>query len=155
LTIRREQTYQGGNGMNNKNPILIPLIVTVFILTGGVTHHLFAHGEPHSKQDLKLFQMAYKKAVDKGYKIFHDASLGTTGQSCDMCHPDASNTHPETYPKYQTQIKRVIGLRDMINWCILNPLKGEELAADSDEMIALEAYITDQRKGAALDGGKH
>jgi hypothetical protein len=24
--------------------------------------------------------------------------------SCDMCHPDAANTHPETYPKFQPQL---------------------------------------------------
>ena len=23
-----------------------------------------------------------------------------------MCHPDAANTHPETYPKYQVQLQR-------------------------------------------------
>ena len=30
---------------------------------------------------------------------------GTIGVSCDMCHPDAANTHPETYPKYQVQLQ--------------------------------------------------
>jgi len=30
-----------------------------------------------------------------------------------MCHPDAANTHPETYPKYQVQLQRVALLRDM------------------------------------------
>lgn len=127
----------------------------LLVLAGGVFCQAFAHGEPHSKQDLKLFDMAFKKAVDQGYKIFHDPKLGTTGQSCDMCHPDAANTHPETYPKYQTQIKKVIGLRDMINWCIKNPLEGEELAPDSNKMIALEAYITSTRKGVPLAPGKH
>jgi hypothetical protein len=39
-----------------------------------------------------------------GSSVFHDATeLGSTiGVSCDMCHPHAANTHPETYPKYQT-----------------------------------------------------
>ncbi|NLE36697.1 MAG: hypothetical protein GX621_01580 [Pirellulaceae bacterium] len=75
--------------------------------------------------------------------------------SCDMCHPHASNTHPETYPKYQTQMGRVVLLRDMINWCIENPVRGEKLEPDSPEMRALEAYITSQRKGVELDYGKH
>jgi len=150
--IKRDK---GGIGMTIKKGILTSLCITALIVFAGYTGIVFAHGQPHSAQDLKLFEMAYQKAVDQGYKIFHDAKLGTTGQSCDMCHPDAANTNPETYPKYQTQIKKVIGLRDMINWCILNPLKGKELAPDSEEMIALEAYITNQRKGTPLAPGKH
>ncbi|MCJ7808813.1 MAG: hypothetical protein MUP26_00995, partial [Desulfobulbaceae bacterium] len=75
--------------------------------------------------------------------------------SCDMCHPNASNTHPETYPKFQKQLGKVVALRDMINWCIENPLEGKPLALDDSKMIALEAYITWERKGTPLDAGKH
>ncbi|WP_216611688.1 hypothetical protein [Myxococcus xanthus] len=46
--------------------------------------------------------------VDEGHRVFHAAQAigGTVGISCDMSHPDASNTHPETYPKYQVQLGR-------------------------------------------------
>jgi 3',5'-cyclic AMP phosphodiesterase CpdA len=67
----------------------------------------------------------------------------------------ASNTHPETYPKFQTQLKKVALLRDMVNWCILNPLEGKELAHDDPRMKALEAYILSERTGKALAIGKH
>ena len=52
-----------------------------------------------------LWKREEKKWIDEGYKAFHNAKAlgGTIGVSCDMCHPDASNTHPETYPKYQAQ----------------------------------------------------
>jgi hypothetical protein len=65
------------------------------------------------------------KFIEEGKEIFHspDKLGGTIGVSCDMCHPDAVKTHPETYPKYQTQLQRVARLRDMINWCIENPVK--------------------------------
>ncbi len=56
--------------------------------------------------------------------------------------------------RWMTQGK-VIGLREMINWCLQNPLEGEPLALDSKEMIALEAYATWERRGVALDPGKH
>ena len=46
-------------------------------------------------------------------------------------------------------------LRDMINWCIENPLEGPKLADNDPKMKALEAYILDQRKGVALEAGKH
>ena len=66
-----------------------------------------------------------------------------------MCHPDAANTHPETYPKYQVQLQRVALLRDMIDWCIENPVKGPTLAPNDPKLRALEAYILAQRKGVA------
>jgi thiosulfate dehydrogenase len=43
----------------------------------------------------------------------------------------------------------------MVNWCILNPLEGKELAADDAKMVALEAYILAQRSGKPLAAGKH
>ena len=72
-----------------------------------------------------------------------------------MCHPNAANTHPETYPKFQVQLGRVALLRDMINWCIENPVKGKPLADDDRKLRALEAYILAQRRGTPLDFGKH
>jgi cytochrome c len=95
--------------------------------------------------------------VEQGKKVFHSAKLlgGTIGVSCDMCHPDAANTHPETYPKYQEQLQRVALLRDMINWCIENPVKGKTLDPNDPKLRALEAYILAQRKGVPLAYGKH
>jgi cytochrome c len=72
-----------------------------------------------------------------------------------MCHPDASNTHPETYPKFQIEMKKVALLRDMVNWCIQNPLEGQPLAESDPRMKALEAYILTQRPGVPLEPGKH
>ena len=64
-------------------------------------------------------------------------------------------TSTETYPKYQTQLQRVALLRDMINWCIENPIKGKPLSPDDPRLRALEAYIISQRNGTALAYGKH
>jgi hypothetical protein len=98
-----------------------------------------------------------ERFVQEGNRIFHDPKLvgGTIGVSCDMCHPNASNTHPETYPKFQVQLGRVALLRDMINWCIGNPVKGRALTDDDDRLRALEAFIYAQRKGVKLDYGRH
>jgi len=43
----------------------------------------------------------------------------------------------------------------MINWCIQNPLEGKPLALDDPKMIALEAYLTWERRGVKLAPGKH
>ena len=72
-----------------------------------------------------------------------------------MRHPNASNTHPETYPKYHVRLQRMALLRDMIDWCIENPAKGRTLSADDPRLRALEAYILAQRNGIALVYGKH
>jgi cytochrome c len=110
-----------------------------------------------SERDEQIWQASTDQFVQEGKRIFHDAQAlgGTIGVSCDMCHPDAANTHPETYPKYQVQLGRVALLRDMINWCIENPVRGKPLPDGDDKIKALEAYILAQRKGTVLEYGKH
>ncbi len=112
-------------------------------------------GQEHTKRERQIWGAEVDRLVAKGYKIFHSQITGTNGISCDMCHPDATNTHPETYPKFQTQLKKVALLRDMINWCIEKPLEGKPLPDGSEEMKALEAYILSARKGMPLESGKH
>jgi hypothetical protein len=116
-------------------------------------HTYGAFGE----RDERIWQAETERFVQEGHRVFHDAKAfgGTIGVSCDMCHPDAANTHPETYPKFQVQLGRVALLRDMINWCIQNPSRGKPLADDDPRLKAMEAYILAQRKGAALEFGKH
>lgn len=111
----------------------------------------------HDKRDLLLWARETEKFVVEGSRIFHSADLlgSTVAVSCDMCHPHASNTHPETYPKYQTQLGRVVLLRDMIHWCIENPVRGTHLDPDDPAMRALEAYIMAQRSGTPMNYGKH
>jgi thiosulfate dehydrogenase len=108
-------------------------------------------------RDYKVWKNETDNFVAEGKRIFHsDKELGgTIGVSCDMCHPDASNTHPETYPKYQVQLQKVALLRDMINWCIENPVKGKAFDPNDPKLRALEAYILAQRKGVPLNYGKH
>jgi len=111
----------------------------------------------YTERDLLTWTQETEKFVLEGSRIFHSANLlkSTTSVSCDMCHPHAANTHPETYPKFQTQMGRVVLLRDMINWCIDNPVRGERLEPDDPRMRALEAYIMAQRSGTEMNYGKH
>jgi len=111
-------------------------------------------GEPTPREQA-IWKAELDKLVAEGDRLFHSDELGTNGVACAMCHPNAANTHPETYPKFQTQLKKVAMLRDMVNWCILNPLEGKELAANDPKLMAVEAYILSQRRGKPLDAGKH
>jgi thiosulfate dehydrogenase len=116
-------------------------------------------GQPtkFTKRDELIWKREQEKWIEEGYKNFHDAKAlgGTIGVSCDMCHPNASNTHPESYPKFQTQLKKVALLRDMINWCIENPGKGKPLPENDPRLRSVEAYILSARTGVATAPGKH
>jgi len=107
-------------------------------------------------QDVQVWKNETYKMAVYGSTVFHSGDeLGSEiAVSCDMCHPRAANTHPESYPKFQPQLGRVALLRDMINWCIEHPVRGKVLAPDDPKMRALEAYIIAQRKGVSLDYGK-
>ena len=105
--------------------------------------------------DVERWQAEYMSVVADGRALWGSPDLGTNAVACGQCHPNGANTHPETYPKFQQQLGRVIALREMINWCLMNPLEGETLELDDPRMIALEAYVAYERRGVALDPGKH
>jgi thiosulfate dehydrogenase len=123
---------------------------------GGPVPIQLVHGKAvHTEREKAIWKAELDKLVKEGDRLFHSDEIGTNGVACAMCHPNASNTHPETYPKFQTQLKKVALLRDMVNWCIINPLEGKELADNDPKMRALEAYILNSRTGTAIAVGKH
>lgn len=123
-------------------------------LVGNINGHTYGK---ITEADVALWKTETERVALAGSEVFHSADqLGSTvGVSCDMCHPHAANTHPETYPKYQTQLGRVVLMRDMINWCIEHPVRGKPLPSDDPRMRALESYILAQRSGKVLSYGKH
>ncbi len=125
------------------------LLGTLLILTSILVADEF------TQNDLKVWKTEYDSVVKDGRKVFTDNRLGTNTVTCNECHPNASNTHPETYPKFQKQLGKVATISEMINWCIANPLEGERMSLDDARMTALIAYITQERKGVKLDPGKH
>lgn len=127
------------------------LVVVVALIASQFT----VQADEFTKEDLKRWENEYMSVVKKGRDLWVSPELGTNGVACAQCHPNAADTHPETYPKFQQQLGRVVALRDMINWCILNPLEGDMLALDDPRMIAMEAYVVYERRGVKLDPGKH
>ncbi|MFZ5610576.1 MAG: cytochrome C [Pseudomonadota bacterium] len=114
-----------------------------------------ATADEFTAQDLAEWQQAFDGVVAQGRAAWTDPGLGSNGVVCAQCHPNAANTHPETYPKFQKQLGRVVVLAEMINWCIRNPLQGAPLALDDPKMIALQAYVTQERRNVPLAPGKH
>ena len=107
------------------------------------------------KKDQDRWEQEYQSVVKQGRELWTSPELGTNGVACAQCHPNAANTHPETYPKFQQQLGRVAALREMINWCIQQPLEGEPLALDDAKLVAMEAYVTWERRGVPMAPGKH
>ena len=113
------------------------------------------NADEFTDEDMNRWEAEYMTVVQEGRDWWVSPDLGTNGVACAQCHPNAANTHPETYPKFQQQLGKVVALRDMINWCILNPLEGQPLELDDPVMIAIEAYVTYERRGVELTPGKH
>ena len=123
-----------------------------------------AHKQPHSPEQLKVFNEIYMDAVRDGDLLFHGdvateekygVKLSRTGMACAMCHPMSADIHPYEYPKFQEQIGKFATLRDMTNWCIEKPNEGERIDSDSDAMKALEAYMYWSTRGSPLNPGEH
>lgn len=136
---------------SKKTGVLLSALLALILVVAGI----LVQADEFTEKDVERWQQEYMSVVEKGRALWVSGELGTNGVACAQCHPNAANTHPETYPKFQKQLGRVIALRDMINWCLRNPLEGEPLALDSAEMVAMEAYVAYERRGVALAPGKH
>jgi cytochrome c len=129
--------------------------VSVAVALAVVAGVLAVRADEFTKEDEARWQQEYMSVVQEGRALWTSPDLGTNGVACAQCHPNGANTHPETYPKFQQQIGRVVALRDMINWCLQNPLEGEPMAQDDARMIAIESYLVYERRGVELAPGKH
>ncbi len=134
---------------------IIAGLALVAVVVAVVFVGLNVRADEFTKEDLERWENEYMSVVKTGRELWVSGELGTNGVSCAQCHPNAANTHPETYPKFQQQLGKVIALRDMINWCLMNPLEGAPLQLDDPDMIAIEAYVLYERRGVALAPGKH
>jgi thiosulfate dehydrogenase len=140
------------------------LWLPVIVLTLGVATPACADKAPVTPQQLEQYNAVFMAEVKKGDLLFHGdgatakqmgVNLSNTGMACAMCHPMASDTHPGSFPKFQSTMGKFAALRDMINWCIEKPAEGEQIDTNSEAMKALEAYIYWSNSGSVLDTGKY
>lgn len=134
-------------------------IMQLFMLCMAMTFFMVwalpARADEFTKEDLVRFEKEFMSVVKKGEDLFHSSKLGKNTVSCAQCHPNGANTHPETFPKFQKQIGKVVSLMEMINWCIENTLEGMPLEWDDAKMTALQAYMAYERRNVKLAPGKH
>jgi cytochrome c553 len=72
--------------------------------------------------------------VEKGKALFGDPKFGggTAGVSCNSCHPDGKGLEKAADMK---------GLKEQVNACIKNALKGKGIDPKSAEMADIVAYL--------------
>lgn len=86
----------------------------------------------------------FQEAVAMGEKMWNDENLGTSGLACLSCHADHDLLNldkRQNYPHFVAMTGDVVTLDQMINYCMLNPMKGETFEWNSKEMTAMAAYF--------------
>jgi len=111
--------------------------------------------EPFTAAELEAQNKARLKLVELGYNEWHGSnpSMSSNGLACGNCHPDGAASNPQTFPKWNSSMNKVVSWTAMANWCIQNPQAGKALNPDSEEMLALQAYAFAMHEGKPIQPG--
>jgi thiosulfate dehydrogenase len=140
--------------IKNRFNVVMGLIAPVALL-GLLASNPAAAREPFTAAELAAQEKALLAQVDHGRDLWHGTlpSMSSNGLACGNCHPDAAASNPQTFPKFQANLGKVIPIRDMINWCIMVPQMGKALDVNGDDMIAMEAYAFYMHRGIKIEPG--
>lgn len=96
--------------------------------------------------------------VERGAKLW-STPAGSSAQSCASCHNDAKASMKGVaarYPAFDTAAKRLFNVESRINACRVDRQKAEAFRLESEDMLALTAYVNHQSRGmpikVAIDG---
>ena len=77
--------------------------------------------------------------VALGDKLFHAENLGTNGRSCASCHPDGKGL--DEIDAYDDGM-----LKEMVNFCIRDAMKGKMMDLESTEIESFRLYLRSLKK---------
>ncbi|MEP7068320.1 MAG: sulfur oxidation c-type cytochrome SoxA [Usitatibacter sp.] len=96
--------------------------------------------------------------VERGATLWK-APRGAAKASCESCHADGAQSMKGVavrYPAYDANLGRVVDLEQRINACVTGKQRDAALAYESQELLALTAYVARQSRGmpvaARVDG---
>jgi L-cysteine S-thiosulfotransferase len=96
--------------------------------------------------------------VQEGEALWREAA-GSAGKSCGSCHQDAAVSMKGVaarYPAFDARAGRVLNLEQRINRCRVDRQQAPALVSESEELLALTAYVAHQSRGlpigVAIDG---
>jgi len=90
--------------------------------------------------------------VVRGEKLWSEPA-GKRGQTCAACHGDGPKSMKGVaarYPRVDAGAARLVNLGDRINLCRERNQQAEALRRESDELLALTAYVAHQSRGVAV-----
>jgi cytochrome c553 len=102
---------------------------------------------------LGLISGVFAADVSKGKALFNDSKLGggTSGKSCNSCHPDGKGLEKSADKKeFMIMGKSQKSLEEAVNFCIEMALKGKAIDPKSTDMANIVAYIK-SLKGMKMD----
>ena len=88
--------------------------------------------------------------VERGEALWRD---DRSGRSCASCHGDAAQSMrgvAARYPAYDGATGAVLDLEARINACRTNHQQAQPLPRESDELLALTAYVATQSRGMPI-----
>jgi sulfur-oxidizing protein SoxA len=91
--------------------------------------------------------------VARGEKLWSEAA-GRNGKSCAACHSDARQSMKGAaarYPKVDAGTARLVNLEGRINQCRVDHQGAEPLQYESEELLALTAYVAHQSRGMPVN----
>ena len=114
--------------------------------------YTYAAAETRAMQD-EDFQNPAFFWVDHGEESWSTPG-GTQGKSCQSCHGSASESMPtagSTYPVYAKEFGKLISLEQRINQCRAERMGAEVWKWESDELLAMTAYVRNQARGLPVN----
>lgn len=126
--------------------IKILALSTILVLTG------CAHVDPNSvirQKNSSTFKGDKEELIAYGEKLWNDPSIGQSGLSCNNCHlsnAGFNKSFKQVYPHSVDMAKSTSGLESidaeqMVQFCMLQPMKSTILPWDSKELAALTMYV--------------
>lgn len=92
--------------------------------------------------------------VTRGEKLWRTPA-GSTGAACAQCHGDAAKGMrgvATRYPARDARSSRLVNLEGRVNLCRTRHQKAEALAHESEDLLALSAYVAHQSRGMPISG---
>lgn len=86
--------------------------------------------------------------VERGEALF--TSVVASEPSCDSCHSDGLGGVAARYPAIEARTGSLQNLEGRINQCRIEHQDTSPLAYESDELLALTAYVANQSKGMPI-----
>jgi sulfur-oxidizing protein SoxA len=91
--------------------------------------------------------------IERGEKLWSEPA-GTKKQSCASCHQDAKSSMRGVaagYPRIDPESGRLLDLEGRINLCRTRRMDAEPFKYESEDLLAMTAYVARQSRGMPLN----